>query len=45
MCLHMGASRRRGRERGKRGRIPRRLCVVSMEPDVEIDLTNCEIMT
>ena len=34
----------RGRERG-RERIPSKLHAVSAEPDVGLDLTNCEIMT
>ena len=37
-------SRREGRERG-RERIPSRFCAVSIKPDVELELTNCEIMT
>ena len=32
------------REREKE-RIPRRLCAVRAEPNVGLDLTNCEIMT
>ena len=35
---------RRGRERGKE-RIPSRLCTVSAEPNMGLDLTNCKIMT
>ena len=34
----------RGRERG-RERIPSRLCTISEEPDVGLELPNCEIMT
>ena len=34
----------RGRKRD-RDRIPSRLCTVSTEPDVELELTNREIMT
>ena len=34
--------REREREREK---IPSRLCAVSAEPDVGLELTNCEIMT
>ena len=33
-----------GREQ-RRERIPSRLCTVSAEPDVGLDLTNCEIVT
>ena len=35
-----GGGAGRGRER-----IPSRLCAVSAEPDLGLDLTNCEIMT
>ena len=35
-----GTERERGRER-----IPSRLHTISAEPDVGLDLTNCEIMT
>ena len=35
---------RRGRERG-RERIPSRLCTVSTDPDVGLNLTNHELMT
>ena len=34
----------RGRER-ERERIPTRLLIISTEPDVGLELTNCEIMT
>ena len=34
----------RERER-ERQRIPSRLCTVSVEPDVGLELTNCEIVT
>ena len=38
--------RRRGAEREReKERIPRRLCAVRAEPNVGLDLTNCEIMT
>ena len=33
----------RGRER-ERERIPSRLCTVSSEPDVRLDLMNCKVM-
>ena len=35
-----GRTRERGRER-----IPSRLCTIRVEPDAELELTNCEIMT
>ena len=35
----------RDRERRERERIPSRFCTVSAESDVELQLTNCEIMT
>ena len=35
---------RRGREKGRK-EIPRRLHAVSAEPNVGLELTNCEIMT
>ena len=35
----------RGRERGRLPRIPSRLCVVSAEPEMGLNLTNCKIMT
>ena len=34
-----------GRDRERRDRIPGRLCTVSVEPDMGLELTNCEIMT
>ena len=35
-----------GRDRKRqRERIPSRICVISAEPDVGLELTNCEIMT
>ena len=34
-----------GAEEGGRQRIPSRLCTASMEPDVGLKPTNCEIMT
>ena len=43
-----GRERQREREREterERERIPRRLCTVSTEPDVSLELTNQEIMT
>ena len=42
MCVCKGAGR--GRERG-RERISSRLRAVSSEPDVGLDLMNCEMMT
>ena len=42
--MHMHARWGRGRERG-RERIPSRLPIVSTEPNVELELTNHEIMT
>ena len=39
-----GAERGKERER-ERERIPSKLHTVSSEPDVELELTNCEIMT
>ena len=41
-CIYLGVGR--GRERG-RGRIPSRLCAVNAEPNVGLELMNCEIMT
>ena len=35
----------KGREREERERIPSRLPTVSMEPDVWLELVNCEIVT
>ena len=48
-CTYMHMSewdkgRERERER-KKERIPSRLRTVSVEPDVGLELTNCEIMT
>ena len=47
MCARMhvsrgGAERERERER-EAERIPSKLCTVSMETDMGLDLTNCEI--
>ena len=35
----------RGRAKTETERIPSRLCMASAEPDVELELMNCEIMT
>ena len=47
MCARMHVSRggaERGREREREAeRIPSKLCTVSMEPDMGLDLTNSEI--
>ena len=45
-CIYFARQReqRRGRDKG-RERIPGRLCVVSTEPDVRLEPTNCEIVT
>ena len=40
----VGRETERERER-ERERIPSRLCTVSTEPDVGLELTDCEIMT
>ena len=42
MCVHKWG---RGRQIGKRERIPSRLQAVSAEPDVGLEVTNLEIMT
>ena len=34
-----------GQRERERERIPSRLCIVSAEPDVGLELTNCEIVT
>ena len=34
-----------GQRERKRERLPSRLCAVSVEPDVELELTTCKIMT
>ena len=35
----------RGRGRGERKRIPSRFCIVSTEPDVELEVMDHKIMT
>ena len=37
--------RERERERGRQKKIPSRLHAVSTEPDAELSVMNCEIMT
>ena len=45
MLFFKNLRERVGEGQGERKRILSRLCVVSTEPDVGLDLRNCEIMT